>query len=216
MAVYKCKECGGDIKPLDNGLGLCLYCGATQTLPKEKDERINNILNRANDFRMNCDFDRAIYEYEKVLELAETEPEAHWGIFLSKYGIEYVKDNLTYTYKPTIHRISSVSVFDDVDYQATIKYSDSVSSTKYKEDAEVIELLMKELLLLSANQEQYDIFLSYKELDDETRKRTNDSYLAHDLYNELVSYGYKVFLLLNLWVQDCMNLRFIPLLFLQK
>lgn len=191
--VYKCKECGGEIDPQENGLGKCLYCGAVQTLPKDKDDKIQNLLNRANDFRLNCDFDRAIFEYEEALKLSETEPEAHWGLFLSKYGVEYVKDNMTFTYKPTLHRISSISVFDDVDYKATIKYADSISAMQYKKDAENIEMVMKELLLLSANQEPYDVFLSYKELDDITRQRTDDSYLAHDLYNELTSQGYKVF-----------------------
>lgn len=193
MAILKCKECGGEIEPQENGLGKCLYCGAVQTLPKDKDDKIQNLLNRANDFRLNCDFDRAIFEYEEALKLSETEPEAHWGLFLSKYGVEYVKDNMTFTYKPTLHRISSISVFDDVDYQATIKYADSISAMQYKKDAENIEMVMKELLLLSANQEPYDVFLSYKEIDDITRQRTDDSYLAHDLYNELTSQGYKVF-----------------------
>ena len=194
MAVFKCKTCGGDVEPLNDGIiGKCLYCGSMQTLPKEKDEKISQLLNRANDFRLNSDFDRAIFEYEKVLELDEAEPEAHWGIFLSKYGVEYVKDTMTQMYKPTLHRISTVSVYDDVDYQATLKYASYGAAMQYKEDAEHIEMVMKELLLLSANQEPYDIFLSYKELDDVTRQRTDDSYLAHDLYNELTAQGYRVF-----------------------
>lgn len=192
--VYKCKICGGEIQPNEDGrIGKCLYCGAVQTLPKEKYDKVSNILNRANDYRLNCDFDRAIYEYEKVMELDETEPEAHWGLFLSKYGVEYVKDNMTFTYKPTLHRISSVSVFDDVDYQATIKYASDISAIQYKQDAENIENVMKELLLISTNQEPYDIFLSYKELDDVTRQRTIDSNLAYELYNALTAQGYKVF-----------------------
>lgn len=191
--VYKCKECGGEIEPQENGLGKCLYCGAVQTLPKDNDEKLSNLLNRANDYRMHCDFDRAIFEYERVLELNENEPEAHWGLFLSKYGVEYVKDRMTLTSKPTLHRISSVSVFDDVDYQATIKYASAITAEQYKKEAADIEAVMKELLLLSANQQPYDIFLSYKELDDTTRRRTEDSYLAHDLYNELTAQGYKVF-----------------------
>lgn len=192
--VYKCKICGGEIQPNEDGrIGKCLYCGAVQTLPKEKDDKVSNILNRANDYRLNCDFDRAIYEYEKVMEHDETEPEAHWGLFLSKYGVEYVKDNMTFSYKPTLHRISSISVFDDVDYQATIKYASDISAIQYKQDAENIENVMKELLLISTNQEPYDIFLSYKELDDVTRQRTIDSNLAYELYNALTAQGYKVF-----------------------
>lgn len=191
--VYKCKECGGDVQLLENGLGKCLYCGALQTLPKEKDDKISNLLNQANDYRLHCDFDRAIFTYEQVLDLKESEPEAHWGLFLSKYGVEYVKDSMTLTYKPTLHRISAVSVFDDADYQATIKYASPFSVTKYNQDASDIEAVMKELLVISANQEPYDVFLSYKEADDTTGQRTNDSYLAHDLYNELTGKGYKVF-----------------------
>ena len=194
MAVFKCKMCGGEIQPnVDGFTGACLYCGTTQTLPKDTDEKVSQLLNRANDFRLNSDFDRAIFEYEKILAIDESEPEAHWGIFLSKYGVEYVKDTMTQMYKPTLHRISSVSVYDDVEYQATLKYASLGAIEQYKTDAEHIELVMKELLILSANQEPYDIFLSYKELDDVTRKRTDDSYLAHDLYNELTAQGYKVF-----------------------
>lgn len=194
MAIFKCKMCGGNVIPGADGFtGICEYCGTQQSMPKDKDEKISQILNRANDFRLGCDYDRAIFEYEKVLELDETEPEAHWGIFLSRYGVEYVKDTMTLAYKPTLHRISSVSVYDDVDYQATIKYASLAAAIQYKADAEHIELVMKELLLLSANQEPYDIFLSYKEIDDVTRQRTDDSYLAHDLYNELTAQGYKVF-----------------------
>lgn len=194
MALFKCKACGGDIIPNeDKYTGKCEYCNTIQTLPKDKDERTSQILNRANEFRLSCDFDRAIFEYEKVLEFDETEPEAHWGLFLSKYGVEYVKDTMTLVYKPTLHRISSMSVYDDVDYQATLKYASFIAAEQYKADAGNIEQVMKELLLLSANQEPYDIFLSYKELDDITRQRTDDSYLAHDLYNELTAQGYKVF-----------------------
>ena len=191
--IYKCKECGGSIEPQENGLGQCQYCGAIQTLPKEKDDRLQNILNRANDYRMAGDFDRAIYLYEEALKITENEPETHWGLFLSKYGVEYVKDANSIEHKPTLHRISSTSVFDDIDYQATMKYADVFAAQKYKKDAELIESVMKELLLISNNQEPYDIFISYKEQDDITRQKTDDSFLAHNLYNELTGQGYRVF-----------------------
>lgn len=192
--VYKCKQCGGDVETNSNGLvGRCLYCGTVQTLPKEDDEQVKQLLVRANDFRLSADFDRAIYTYEKVLEIKENEPEAHWGLLLSKYGVEYVRDNRSFQYKPTLHRISSVSIFDDADYKATLRYASLDVQYKYKRDAQEIEDVMKELLVLSVNQDSYDIFLSYKEADDITRRRTDDSFLAHDLYNELTAKGYKVF-----------------------
>lgn len=191
--VYKCKECGGSIELQENGLGKCQYCGATQTLPKEKDDKLQNLLNRANDYRMAGDFDRAIYLYEEALKFNECEPETHWGLFLSKYGVEYVKDTNSIEYKPILHRISSISVFDDIDYQSAIKYADLYAAQKYKRDAELIENVMKELLVISNNQDPYDIFISYKEQDDITRQKTDDSLLAHNLYNELTGQGYRVF-----------------------
>lgn len=192
--VYKCKQCGGDVEVIEGGLtGKCIYCGTEQTLPSEDDEKVKQLLVRANDFRMSADFDRAIYTYEKVLELKESEPEAHWGLLLSKYGVEYVRDNYSYQYKPTLHRISATSIMEDPEYNATIRYANPAVANKYKQAAEEIEAVLKELLVLAANQEAYDVFISYKEADDLTRRRTDDSYLAHDLYNELTQKGYRVF-----------------------
>lgn len=192
--VYKCKQCGGDVEVIEGGLtGKCIYCGTEQTLPSEDDEKVKQLLVRANDFRMSADFDRAIYTYEKVLELKESEPEAHWGLLLSKYGVEYVRDNYSYQYKPTLHRISAKSIMEDPEYIATMRYANPAVANKYKQAAEEIEAVLKELLVLAANQEAYDVFISYKEADDHTRRRTDDSYLAHDLYNELTQKGYRVF-----------------------
>lgn len=191
--VYKCKECGGDIEIKDRGLGKCLYCGAVQTLPKDEDDNLKNLLNRANSYRLSCNFDRAIYLYEEAIKIDENEPEIYWGLFLSKYGVEYVKDKGSNFYKPTLHRISSTSVYDDIDYKKTIELSDAYATEKYKQDAKLIEKVLKEFLVISNNQAPYDIFLSYKEKDDITKQRTEDSFLAHDLYNELSGKGYNVF-----------------------
>lgn len=192
--LNKCKMCGGTLVPQADGVtGKCEYCDSVLPLPRVKDYKLQNILNRANDFRIANDFDRAIKEYEDAIRIDETEPEIHWGIFLSRYGVEYVKDPYTFTYKPTIHRISSASVFDDPDYKATIKYSDQTNIIKYKQLAEEIEAVMKEFFAISSQQKQYDVFICYKEADDITRSRTDDSFIAHDLYAELTSNGYKTF-----------------------
>ena len=192
MVAYKCKLCGGTIIPNPDGkAGKCEYCKTISTLPKEKDDKIQNILNRANDFRMVCDFDRAIYEYEKVIEIAEDEPEAHWGLMLSRYGVEYIQDPQSFAFKPTLHRISSVSVLEDPDYLAAVKYASLTSAYTYKKDAAEIETTMRKLLQIAASEEPYDVFISYKK--EENGVRTTDSYFAHDLYNKLIGAGYKVF-----------------------
>ncbi len=62
------------------------------TLPKAADEQITNLYNRANLSDVRNDFDRAVSAYENILNIDATSAEAHWGLVLSKYGIEYVED----------------------------------------------------------------------------------------------------------------------------
>ena len=69
MAIFKCKMCGGalDIK---NGETVCQceYCGTKQTVPKLDDEKKANLYDRANHFRRNNDYDKAMNTYEKILK----------------------------------------------------------------------------------------------------------------------------------------------------
>ena len=92
----------------------CEYCGTKQTLPKTQDEVIQNLFNRANALRLKGEFDKAEQVYEKILQENEAEAEAHWGMVLCKYGIEYVEDPKTYKRIPTCHRTSYDAVTADV------------------------------------------------------------------------------------------------------
>ena len=91
MSVFKCKMCGGNLEIVEgSSVVTCEYCGTTQTISKTRDAVIQNLFNRANDLRIKCEFDRAEQTYEKILEQDNCEAEAHWGIVLCQYGIEYV------------------------------------------------------------------------------------------------------------------------------
>ena len=107
MSIFKCKMCGGTIEfnPGDT-VGMCDSCGTKQTLPTTNDEIITNLHNRANTLRLKCEFDKAEEIYNKILEKNPDDAEAHWGIILCKYGIEYVEDPKTYNRVPTCHRTS--------------------------------------------------------------------------------------------------------------
>ena len=61
MAILKCKICGGALE-IDGAqsVATCEYCGTKQTLPKLDDERRANLYDRANHFRRNNDFDKAM------------------------------------------------------------------------------------------------------------------------------------------------------------
>ena len=91
MAIFKCKMCGGDLE-INQGstVAECIYCGTRQTLPKLDDDRKANLYDRANHFRRNNDFDKAMGIYEQILNTDTTDAEAYWSLVLCHYGIEYV------------------------------------------------------------------------------------------------------------------------------
>ena len=68
MAIFRCKTCGGQLEITEGEtVCKCEYCGNTQTLPKTRDDNIANLFNRANDLRLNGDFDRAQDIYETIV-----------------------------------------------------------------------------------------------------------------------------------------------------
>ena len=104
--IIKCKMCGGDIDFIPGATyGTCEYCGSTSTIPQAEDENKLNRYNRANHFRRQCEFDKAVAAYEKILEQDDTDAEAHWGAVISRFGIEYVEDPATHQRIPTCHRV---------------------------------------------------------------------------------------------------------------
>ena len=58
---FYCKMCGGELEVnQDATVGQCQYCGTKQTIPKTDNEKIMNLFNRANHYRMKNDFDSAM------------------------------------------------------------------------------------------------------------------------------------------------------------
>ena len=193
MAVFKCKMCGGTIEfTTGETVGVCDSCGTKQTLPKSNDDVIANLFNRANNLRLKCEFDKAEAIYEKIVDQDDSEAEAHWGIVLCKYGIEYVDDPLTGEKVPTCHRTMFEAVTTDADYQAAIDYSDPAQQIIYEKEAHNIDHIQRDILSIVEKEEPFDIFICYKETD-ENGKRTVDSTIANDMYYQLKEEGFKVF-----------------------
>lgn len=193
MALFKCKMCGGSLE-FEKGdtVGVCESCGTKQSLPKTNDEIISNLFNRANNLRLKCEFDKAAQIYEKIVEQDNSEAEAHWGIVLCKYGIEYVEDPKTFKRIPTCHRTLFEAVTTDADYLAAIDYSDAAQQLIYEGEARAIDKIQKEILAIVKNEKPFDVFICYKETD-ENGKRTLDSTIANDIYHQLTQEGFKVF-----------------------
>ena len=193
MVIFKCKMCGGDLNIVDGvTIAECDYCGTKQTVPKSMDLNMQNLFNRANSLRMRGDFDKAAEIYEKIVQADNEQSEAFWGLILCKYGIEYVDDPATFKKIPTCHRASFDSIISDDDYKSALENADILQRAIYEEQAKEIDRIQKDILVLVQNEEKYDVFICYKETD-ENGKRTQDSVIANDIYYELIREGYKVF-----------------------
>ena len=150
MPVIKCKMCGGDIElSADKTVGMCEYCGSTMTLPKVDNDQRAAMFNRGNHFRRTGEFDKALAVYEKLVEEDNTDAEAHWGCAISRFGIEYVEDPVTYEWIPTCHRLSFDSFMDDIDCQAAIEYSEGITRKQYQKDAAKIAEVQRGILAVS-------------------------------------------------------------------
>ena len=194
MAMLKCKMCGGDIiAEIGATYGTCDSCGTTMTLPRLEDEKQANRFNRANHFRRQNEFDKAIDAYEKILADDNSNAEAHWGVVLSRYGIEYVEDPISHERIPTCNRVQPESILADPDYQAAVNFAaDGYTRSLYEEEAKKIAEIQRGILAISQQEEPYDVFICYKETG-ASGTRTKDSTLAQDIYYQLNAEGYKVF-----------------------
>ena len=213
MGALKCKMCGGNIEVSENqNIGVCDSCGSTMTIPNVNDERILNLFDRANHFRLQNEFDKALAAYESILSEDNKNAEAHWGCVLSKYGIEYVEDPKTHKRVPTCHRVQNESVLSDLDYKAAVEYTDDVAAKNlYKQEAGAIAEIQKNILSIANNEAPYDVFICYKETDNNGR-RTIDSTLAQDIYYQLTNEGCKVFFS-RITLEDKLGKEYEPYIF---
>ena len=193
MALFKCKMCGGalEIKNKER-VAVCEYCGTQQTIPILDDDRRASLYDRANHFRRNNEFDKAMGIYEQILNEDGTDAEAYWSLVLCRYGIEYVEDPSSHKRVPTVNRAQFTAVFDDDNYKSALKYADGSQKSIYEEEAKDINEIQKGILSISQQEEPFDVFICYKETDNFGR-RTPDSVLANELYHELTEEGFKVF-----------------------
>lgn len=212
MSVFKCKMCGGTIE-FEQGatVGVCDSCGTKQTLPRLDDDRKANLYDRANHFRRNNDFDKAMSIYEQVLNEDNTDAEAYWSLVLCRYGIEYVEDPASRKRIPTVNRAQFTSIFADEDYKSALQYADGYQKTIYEDEAKAIDEIQKGILAISQKEEPFDVFICYKETDANGR-RTQDSVLANDLYHQLTQEGFKVFFA-RITLEDKLGTAYEPYIF---
>ena len=104
------------------------------------------------------------------------------------------------------------SILTDEDYLAAVENApDEESRRIYQEEAARIAEIQKGILAISANEKPYDVFLCYKETD-ENGQRTRDSQWAQDVYYGLTEQGLKVFFS-RITLEDKLGQQYEPYIF---
>ncbi len=204
--------CGGTLEIAPNqSTAVCDYCGTNQTVPNLDDERRANLYDRANHFRRNNEFDKAMSIYDNILNENPADAEAYWSLVLCRYGIEYVEDPGTKQRVPTVNRAQFTSIFNDDNYRSAINLADLYQKAIYESEAEKINEIQKGILAISQKEEPFDVFICYKESDHNGR-RSQDSVLAQELYFQLKNEGYKVFFS-RITLEDKLGTAYEPYIF---
>lgn len=212
MSFFKCKMCGGTIEfNTGDTIGTCDSCGTKQTLPRIDGTKRANLYDRANHFRRANEYDKAANLFNQILNEDPEDAEGYWSLVLCKYGIEYVEDPTSKKRIPTVNRAQFISIFQDENYKAALKYADDFQKEIYEEEAKTIDDIQKRILDISKKEAPFDVFISYKESDVNGR-RTKDSVLATDLYENLTKEGFKVFLS-RITLEDKLGTAYEPYIF---
>lgn len=191
--TMKCPCCGAELLFGADGITLsCEYCGHTEYWKEEKTEKVISELDRANAMRRENAFSDAIREYKLITEQNPDDAEAHWGLVISLYGIEFIKDRRTNRFIPTCHRTVRDSILENPDYLKAVECASEEQAEEYKRQAVEIDRLQKEILKLSEAEEEYDVFISFKSTDERGRI-TRDAQIARIIYEELTKRGIKTF-----------------------
>lgn len=192
MSVIRCQVCGGKLILQNNHLAVCENCDSLQSLPRI-DGTVQSTYERANHNRCNKEFDRAIDQFNKVLDAYPQDAATYWQIVLCKFGVYYEKDPRTGDYKPTVHRMMRTSLMADPDYLKALEYATPQEKEIYEEKAAEIYQIQQRYERISQREKAFDVFISYKDTEDATGERTRDSEIAHRIYNDLTAKGLRVF-----------------------
>ena len=189
--ALNCRCCGGVLE-VKSALAVCEYCGATNFVSDTAGKYINQ-LNRANKLRQQKEYDNAIRIYDNILSENIPSADILWLRTLCEYGIEYVPDPISTKYFPTLHRIKDESILNYYSYLDALKLCTEEQKEILIKEATEINRIQTEYLEIAKNEAPYDVFICYKETDEDTKQTTEDVAYCSRLYEILTKSGYKVF-----------------------
>ncbi len=210
VEALNCRCCGGILK-VNSALCVCEYCGATNFVSDTAGKYITQ-LNRANKLRQEKEYDNAIRIYDNILSENAPTADILWLRTLCEYGIEYVPDPISSKYFPTLHRIKDESILNYHSYLEALSLCAEDQKKVIEKEATEINRIQTEYLEIAKNEAPYDVFICYKETDEDTNTTTEDVAYCTKLYDILTKDGYKVFFA-RVTLQDKLSVDFEPYIF---
>ena len=130
-------------------------------------------------------FEDAENWYRKLLEHDDDEAEIHWRLVLCRYGVEYVCEQSSGRYLPTICHMVVDRVQENADYRAAVRCAGSEAlRAHYEREARAIDAILEKYRQIRATEKPYDVFISVKQGDADGNP-TKDSFTAQKLQYEL-------------------------------
>lgn len=210
IEALNCRCCGG-VLTVDSAMCVCRYCGATNFISDTANKYINQ-LNRANKLRQEKEYDNAIRIYDNILSENVATADILWLRTLCEYGIEYVPDPISNKYFPTLHRIKDESILNYHSYQDALQLCDDKQRAILETEAAEINRIQTDYLEIAKNEAPYDVFICYKETDEDTKTTTEDVQYCTKLYDILTNDGFKVFFA-RVTLQDKLSVDYEPYIF---
>ena len=171
MNLNICNNCGGDYI-YRNGCWICQSCGSYK--PEEISNEEVTLLYMASQKLRLAKFSEAEQEFNDIIQNYPQNPHADWGRLKAKYGIKYEKDYGGQCI-PTCYATSIESVFESSDYHKALKFADEQTKASFQKDAAYMEQVRKDWLEKASREKPYDIFISYKDSEDEETPINSES-----------------------------------------
>ena len=193
MLTAACRCCGRDLVfPEEATLLECGACFTLNTRPRAQGAALD-VLRRANQQRIACDFVSAERSYQHVLLDHPDEHEALWGLALCRYGVEYVEDPHTGKRMPTVHFIQRRPMQEDADVLRACALAPAEVGAQYRRDAAYVDDVQHRARLLAKDAQGCDVFICYKASVPGTGEETKDLHRARELFYKLGQQGWRVF-----------------------
>ena len=195
MIEMKCKVCGGSIIPKGEGY-VCDSCGIPESELDFEDTALVEAMNRASAAERSRDYAEAVRAYTALVARNPRNASAHWGLLMSKFGVEYVADRdaagRLRGYKPTIHRMRMTDLEQDENFRAAKRYADDAAFEWYDAQGAELNRILTRLKDILRTEKDYDVFISFKARnDDGTPSRDNE--IARRIYEQLSVNGVRCF-----------------------